>query len=245
MNAMILAAGKGTRLKPLTDEKPKALIPVGGTPMLEHVILRIKEAGFTHIVINIHHFGEQIIDFLKANNNFGVVIDISDERGYLLDTGGGIKQASRFLTGNEPFLVHNVDIFSDVDLKAMYRSHINSKAPATLLVDNRSGSRKLLFGKDEQLHGWRNRETGEIKSFVPNFDPSKYMEYTFGGVHVISPEIIQLMDEWTGKFSVIDFYLSICLKKSIRLYTENELCMIDIGKMKGLEEATQLIKHRK
>jgi len=242
---MILAAGKGTRLKPLTDEKPKALIPVGGTPMLEHVILRIKEAGFTHIVINIHHFGEQIIDFLKANNNFGVVIDISDERGYLLDTGGGIKQASRFLTGNEPFLVHNVDIFSDVDLKAMYRSHINSKAPATLLVDNRSGSRKLLFGKDEQLHGWRNRETGEIKSFVPNFDPSKYMEYTFGGVHVISPEIIQLMDEWTGKFSVIDFYLSICLKKSIRLYTENELCMIDIGKMKGLEEATQLIKHRK
>jgi Nucleoside-diphosphate-sugar pyrophosphorylase involved in lipopolysaccharide biosynthesis/translation initiation factor 2B, gamma/epsilon subunits (eIF-2Bgamma/eIF-2Bepsilon) len=242
---MILAAGKGTRLKPLTDEKPKALIPVGGTPMLEHVILRIKEAGFTHIVINIHHFGEQIIDFLKANNNFGVVIDISDERGYLLDTGGGIKQASRFLTGNEPFLVHNVDIFSDVDLKAMYQSHINSKAPATLLVDNRSGSRKLLFGKDEQLHGWRNRETGEIKSFVPNFDPSKYMEYTFGGVHVISPEIIQLMDEWTGKFSVIDFYLSICLKKSIRLYTENELCMIDIGKMKGLEEATQLIKHRK
>ena len=242
---MILAAGKGTRLKPLTDEKPKALIPVGGTPMLEHVILRIKEAGFTHIVINIHHFGEQIIDFLKANNNFGVVIDISDERGYLLDTGGGIKQASRFLTGNEPFLVHNVDIFSDVDLKAMYRSHINSKAPATLLVDSRSGSRKLLFGKDEQLCGWRNRETGEIKSFVPNFDPSKYMEYTFGGVHVISPEIIQLMDEWTGKFSVIDFYLSICLKKSIRLYTENELCMIDIGKMKGLEEATQLIKHRK
>ena len=117
MKAMIFAAGLGTRLKPLTDHMPKALVPVAGRPMLEHVILKLKEAGFTELVINIHHFGEQIIDFLKANQNFGLTIHISDERDMLLDTGGGIKKAATFFTGTESFLVHNVDILSNADLK--------------------------------------------------------------------------------------------------------------------------------
>ena len=237
MKAMILAAGLGARLKPLTDKMPKALIPVAGIPMLEHIILKIKAAGFKHIVVNIHHFGEQIIDFLAAKNNFGITVDISDERNYLLDTGGGIKQASRFLEGKDPFLIHNVDIFSDIDLKAMYRSHVNSNAKVTLLVNNRKSARQLLFDKKEQLCGWRNRETGEVKSFFPNFDPSKYMEYTFGGIHVISPDIFRLMDDWTGKFSIIHFYLSICSSNFIRLYTQNDIRVIDAGKLKGLEEA--------
>ena len=133
---MIFAAGLGSRLKPLTDNLPKALVPVAGKPMLEHVILKLKAAGFNEIVINIHHLGQQIIDFLEANNNFGVQIHISDERDYLLDTGGGIKKATRFLMGDEPFLVHNVDILSNVDLKQLYQHHAEGKALATLLVSS-------------------------------------------------------------------------------------------------------------
>ena len=121
---MIFAAGLGSRLKPLTDETPKALLPVGGKPMLEHIILKLKAAGFTHLVINIHHLGEQIIEFLTSKSHFGLHIDISDERNYLMDTGGGIKQAQSFLKGDEPFLVHNVDIFSNIDLEALYRHHL-------------------------------------------------------------------------------------------------------------------------
>lgn len=233
---MILAAGTGTRLKPLTDAMPKALVPVGGIPMLEHIILKIKAAGFTYLVINIHHFGEQIVDFLASKSNFGLTVDLSDERDYLLETGGGIKKASRFLEGNEPFLVHNVDIFSNVDLTAMYRSHIHSNALATLLVNSRPGGRQLLFNKEERLCGWRNRETGEVKSHYPNFDPSNYYEYAFGGVHVFSPEIFRVMEEWTGKFSIINFYLSICPFQTIRYYTEENIRLIDAGKTAGLEE---------
>jgi len=237
MKAMILAAGEGTRLKPVTDSIPKALVTVGGVSMLEHVILKIKAAGFTHITINIHHFGEQIIDFLTSKNNFGLTIDISDERNYLMNTGGGIKQASRFLEGNEPFLVHNVDIFSNVDLLTLYRSHLNSNALATLLVNKRNSSRQLLFNKAEHLCGWRNNETGEVKSFFPDFVPSDYSEYAFGGIHVISTEIFRFMEEWTGKFSIIDFYLSVCYQKPIRFYTKDDIRLIDAGKAEGLEEA--------
>ena len=236
---MILAAGTGTRLKPLTDKMPKALIPVRGVPMLEHIVMKIKATGFTSLIINIHHFGAQIIDFLASKDNFGLDIQISDERHYLLDTGGGIKQANFLLNGDEPFLVHNVDIFSDVDLQTMYSAHVSSKSLATLLVSRRRTSRQLLFNKKDRLCGWRNRETGEEKSSTPDFDPSNHKEYAFGGVHVISPEIFRRMEEWTGKFSIIDFYLSVCPKYPIRLYTENGIQLIDAGKPKGLEEAEQ------
>jgi len=237
MKAMILAAGTGSRLKPLTDTMPKALIPVRGVPMLERAIIKIKAAGFTHLVINIHHKGEQIIDFLASKDNFGMDISISDERNYLLETGGAIKQAKKMLDGGEPFLVHNVDIFSDVDLAAMYRLHAGSKSLATLLVSRRQTSRQLLFNKEDRLCGWRNRETGEVKSFFPTFDPSLYFEYAFGGVHVLSPAIFDRMEDWTGRFSIIDFYLSVCHRESIRFYTENNLQLIDAGKPEGLEDA--------
>ena len=237
---MILAAGTGTRLKPQTDTTPKALIPVRGIPMLEHVVMKIKAAGFTNLVVNIHHFGEQIIDFLASKDNFGMDLHISDERNYLLDTGGGIKQANFFLNGYEPFLVHNVDIFSDVDLKTMYNTHVNSKSLATLLVSHRRTPRQLLFNKENRLCGWRNHETGEVKSSIPNFDPSIHIEYAFGGVHVISPEIFRYMEDWTGRFSIINFYLSICHRDPVRFYTENDIQIIDAGKPKGLEEAEQI-----
>jgi len=234
---MIFAAGIGTRLKPLTDDRPKALIPLNGKPILEHVILKLKTAGFHHVVINIHHFGQQIIDFLAANDNFGLKIQISDEHDYLLDTGGGIKKAASFLQGDEPFLVHNVDIISNIDLRAFYDYHLEHHPLATLLVSKRETSRHLLFNEDLKLCGWRNRETGEVKSYYPDFDPRQYTEYAFGGVHVLSPGIFKWMEEWTGKFPIINFYLSICAKTNIMAYPVNDLTLFDVGKPDSLDEA--------
>ena len=161
MKAMIFAAGLGTRLKPLTDHMPKALVPVAGKPMLEHVIEKLKATGFDEIVINVHHFAQQIIDFLKANNNFGIKIWISDETEELLDTGGGIKKTAHFF--DEPFLVHNADILSNVDLKALYDYHLTSGNDATLLVSSRKTVRYLLFDDANRLCGWINKETLQTK----------------------------------------------------------------------------------
>ena len=239
---MIFAAGLGTRLRPLTDDTPKALIPINGKPMLEHIILKLKNAGFNQVVINIHHLGQQIVDFLAANNNFGIQINISDERDYLLDTGGGIKKASCFLQGNEPFLVHNVDIMSDIDLKALYLHHQETSPLATLLVSKRKTSRYLLFNNENKLCGWRNHETGEVKSYYPDFDPAQYTEYAFSGIHVLSPQIFDWMEEWTGKFPIINFYLSICAKSNIQAYPAEGLHLIDVGKPEALAQAEGWVK---
>lgn len=244
MKAMIFAAGLGTRLKPLTDHMPKALVPVGGKPMLEHVILKLKAAGFDQIVINIHHFGQQIVDFLRANNDFGVRIHISDESDYLLDTGGGIKKATPFLLGDEPFLIHNVDILSNVDLKKLYDAHTRTNPIATLLVSRRQTSRYLLFNKENKLCGWRNHATGEVKSYYPYFDPEQYDEYAFSGIHVLSPKILELMEEWTGKFSIINFYLSICAKTDIHAYPAENLRLLDIGKPEALAQAEEWVREK-
>ncbi|MDR1331693.1 MAG: nucleotidyltransferase family protein [Tannerella sp.] len=243
MKAMILAAGLGSRLRPMTGSVPKALVPVGGRPMLEHTILRLKAAGVSHIVVNVHHLGQQIVDFLAANNDFGLKIDISDESNYLFDTGGGIKQAAPFLDGTEPFLVHNVDIFSDIDLRALYAAHDASDTLATLAVSHRASRRQLLFDRDNRLCGWRNRETGEVKSLFPGFDPSKHLEYAFSGIHVISPAIFRLMEDWTGKFSIIDFYLSVSTRALIRACpVGDDVKIIDAGSLEALQEAEECIK---
>lgn len=241
MKAMIFAAGLGSRLKPLTDITPKALLPIAGKPMLEHVILKLKAAGFDELVINIHHLGSQILDFLASRNNFGLQIYISDEQDYLLDTGGGIKKAACYLQGNEPFLVHNVDILSNVDVRKLYDTHVATKALATLLVSKRNTSRYLLFNQEDKLCGWRNHETGEVKSYYPYFDPEQYNEYAFGGIHVLSPEIFDWMEEWTGKFSIINFYLSICAKTPIQAYPAENLRLLDIGKPDTLQKAQEWI----
>lgn len=239
---MIFAAGTGSRLKPYTDHIPKALIPIDGKPMLEHIILKLKAAGFTEIIINVHHLGEQIIEFLTGKDNFGITIHISDERDYLLDTGGGIKHAAQFLQGDEPFLVHNVDIISNVDLKALYQHHLDTNPLATLLVSKRDTSRYLLFNKENKLSGWRNKETGEVKSYYPDFDPSIHNEFAFNGIHVISPQIFEWMDEWTGKFSIINFYLAVCAKTPIQAFEQADLRILDIGKPDALELAQDFIK---
>lgn len=198
---MIFAAGLGTRLRPLTDHTPKALVSVAGKPMLERVILRLKEAGFNDITVNIHHFGEQIIGFLRANNNFGVTIHISDERDMLLDTGGGIKKARPFLDGDEPFLVHNADILSDINLAEFYRHHRESDAEATLLVSRRQTSRYLLLDDANRLHGWINKSTGETKPEGFSFREDRYKEMAFGGIHVISPSLSAIWKGENGKKS--------------------------------------------
>ena len=242
MKAMIFAAGLGSRLKPLTDTTPKALLPIAGKPMLEHVILKLKAAGFDEITVNIHHLGNQIADFLAARDYFGLDIHISDEQDYLLDTGGGIKKAAGFLNGDEPFLVHNVDILSNVALRKLYDTHVQTKALATLLVSKRDTSRYLLFNQEDKLCGWRNHETGEVKSYYPYFDPEQHNEYAFGGIHVISPEIFHWMEEWTGKFSIINFYLSICAKTTIQAYPAENLRLLDIGKPDTLQKAQEWLQ---
>ena len=243
MKAMIFAAGLGTRLKPLTDHMPKALVPVAGKPMLEHVICKLKDYGFTEIVVNIHHFGEQIIDFLNANQNFGITIHISDERDMLLDTGGGIKKASTFFKGNEPFLIHNVDILSDTNLKDLYEYHLQSGNDATLLASRRNTVRYLLFDADDRLSGWINKDTLQTKPAGFQYDPSLYREYAFSGIHVASPSLFHYMENptWQGKFPIMDFYLNTCQQAHLGGYLKEELKLIDIGKPETLEKANEFL----
>ena len=241
MKAMIFAAGLGTRLKPLTDHMPKALVPVAGKPMLEHVIEKLKATGFDEIVINVHHFAQQIIDFLKANNNFGIKIWISDETEELLDTGGGIKKAAHFF--DEPFLVHNADILSNVDLKALYDYHLTSSNDATLLVSSRKTVRYLLFDDANRLCGWINKETLQTKPEGFVYQPEKQKEYAFGGIHIISPSLFNFMENnWEGKFPIMDFYLQTCKKARLGAYPKEDLQLIDIGKLDTLAKAEEFIR---
>ena len=242
MKAMIFAAGLGTRLKPLTDHLPKALVPVAGKPMLEHVILKLKAAGFTEIVINILLFGEQIIGFLQANQHFGLTIHISDEREQLLDTGGGIQKASTFFQGNEPFLVHNVDILSDTDLKTLYDYHVQSGNDATLLASQRKTSRYLLFDDTDRLCGWINKDTRQTKPEGFVYDPERYRAYAFSGIHVISPTLFPYFQGWSGKFSIMDFYLQNCQEARIGGCLTDTLQLIDIGKPETLIQAEEFLK---
>ena len=241
MKAMIFAAGLGTRLKPLTDHMPKALVPVAGKPMLEHVIDKLKAAGFDEIVINVHHFAQQIIDFVKAKDNFGIQIWISDETEELLDTGGGIKKASHFF--DEPFLIHNADILSNVDLKSLYEYHLVSGNDATLLVSPRKTIRYLLFDEKNRLCGWVNKDTLQTKPEGFVYQPEVQKEYAFGGIHVISPTLFNYMgDEWTGKFSIMDFYLQTCKEVHLGGYAKENLQLIDIGKPDTLAKAEDFIR---
>jgi len=213
--------------------------------MLEHVILKLKASGFTEIVINIHHFGEQIIDFLKTNNDFGLTIHISDERDRLLDTGGGIRKARLFFENSgEPFLVHNVDILSDMNLKELYDFHMQSGSVATLLASRRTTSRYLLFNTERKLRGWINKDTGQVKPEGFHYDESLYREYAFSGIHVFSPAVFRLMEapRWEGKFSIMDFYLATCGQTDYSGYLAEKLELIDIGKPETLARAEEFVK---
>ena len=232
---MIFAAGLGTRLKPITDTLPKALVPIDGITLLEHVILKLKNSGFDEIILNVHHFPDQIINFLHQKKSFGIRIAISDERAMLLDTGGGIKKASRFFDDNEPFLVHNVDILSNIDLMALYSNHIINNALATLVVSERTTHRYLLFDSAKKLQGWQNIKTSETKP-VQLKDTSCFEKLAFSGIQVLSPAVFDKMKTFPDKFSIIDFYLS-NLHEPIYGYCPDNYKMMDVGKLDTLQEA--------
>lgn len=234
MKAMIFAAGLGTRLKPLTDTLPKALVPVAGKPLLWHVIRRLKAAGYDDIVINVHHFADKIIDYIREQDDFGIRIRISDERGLLRETGGGVAYARPFLEDADHFLVHNVDILSDLDLPWL-ESSIRPDALATLVVSSRETSRYLLFDNDMRLVGWTNVKTGEVRSPYPGLDPESCSKFAFSGIHLMSSKVFPLMEEFGERFPVMDFYLKMAGTHPIYGAVPATLNLVDVGKLDTLD----------
>lgn len=233
---MIFAAGLGTRLKPFTENHPKALAEVNGKSLLERNISYLKSYGFRDLVINVHHFPEQIIDFLKHKNNFDLNISISDESDALLETGGGLKKAAQYLRGDEPFLVMNADILTNLNLDKIVRYHKSHNALATLAVTRRDTSRYFLFNKSDKLCGWKNTKTGEER--IMDFDKDLTMK-AFSGIHILEPNIFQKMTQ-EGKFSIVDVYLQICNQETIIGYDHSDDIFIDVGKPEAVEKAGKL-----
>lgn len=241
MKALIFAAGLGTRLRPITDTMPKALVPVGGVPMLERVIRRIAAAGVSEFVVNAYHFKEKIVEFVR-DHDMGVHVTVSIEDGSEpLETGGGIRHAAPLLescccSSDRRFLVHNADILSNLDV-AWFLSQDRPEALATLLVNDVEADRYLLFDGDMRLVGWTNVRTGEVKSPYPGLDPAACRRYSFCGVHIISEDIFPLMASWPDRFGIIDFYLSVAAGHAIYGVQAHNLRLIDIGSPEKLAEA--------
>ena len=226
---MIFAAGLGTRLKPLTDTMPKALVTVGGMPLIWHVIMKLKAAGYERIVVNVHHFAQQIVDYLAANGNFGLDIRISDETGGLLETGGGIRKALSLFDPMSPILIHNVDILSNLNLAALPADE------TVLVVSERKTKRYLQFDDTMRLVGWKNIETGEVKG-------REARSLAFSGIHVLGPSMFPLLEDWPQRFSIMDFYLAVCNQQLIRGYEACNLRLLDVGKLDTLEQAELFLK---
>lgn len=243
MEALIFAAGLGTRLKEQTQNKPKALVLLAGKPLLQHVIERLKSFGIVHIVINVHHFADQVIEFIENNHSFGIQIDISDERELLLDTGGGLKKAGHFFTGNEPILIYNVDVVSNLDLNNLLGFHRLDNALATLVVRQRETSRYLMFDENMLLSDWKNFSSGEIiVSREASFANSK--PFAFSGIHIVQPEILDLITE-EGKFPIMDLYLRLAKSQKIKGYLDQSDLWMDLGKPAQLMEAEKLFFSRR
>jgi len=237
MKAMIFAAGLGTRLYPITLNKPKALVEVAGKTLLQMAIEKVSNAGYHELVVNVHHFGDQIIDFLKMNKDFGLSIKISDERGQLLDTGGGLVKAAPWLEGVEPFLVYNVDVLSDIDLQQFRKYHEELGGLATLAVRDRETARYLAFDESMQLSGWKNIKTGnEIIS--RNMQNNSLL--AFSGIQLIEPAIFKLISE-TGNFPLMSLYLRLAAEHRIMGFLDNSNLWMDLGKPDQIKEAERFI----
>ena len=249
---MIFAAGMGTRLKPLTDVIPKALVPVGDKPLLQIVLERLLDAGIRNVVVNVHHKSAQICNFLNLlQSHYDVNISISDESEQLLETGGGIRKAQGLFDASAPVLIHNVDILSNVDLGAFYDSI--GDADALLLVSERKTKRYLLFDEEMNLVGWTNIETGEVKSPYPEIAAlsgnsplstlhSPLRMFAFSGIHAFSPRLFADMESWPDKFPIIDFYLNRCAERKIKGYLKTDLQLLDVGKLDTLDNAFEFLK---
>jgi NDP-sugar pyrophosphorylase family protein len=240
VKALLFAAGLGTRLKEHTQDKPKALVKLAGTPLLQHAIEHLKRSGITSIAVNVFHFAEQVISFIEENNCFGIDIHISDERGMLLDTGGGLKKAGPFLKGNEPILIYNVDVISNLDLNILLKYHLKEKALATLVVRSRETSRYLMFDQNMQLSGWKNFSNGETRISRPeSFADAQPL--AFSGIHLIQPELLEMITE-EGKFPIIDLYLRLAKNQSIKAFVDNSSLWMDLGKPEELLAAEKLFR---
>lgn len=240
MKAMILAAGLGTRLRPLTDSRPKALVEVGGRTLLEITLARLREFGVRDVIINVHHFSHLVTDYLKANGNFGMRIEVSREDDLLLDTGGGLKKAAWFFlensdSGNEPFILHNVDVITNIDLSRMVELHRQRKPLATLAVQKRESSRQLLFDNDMALCGRRiQSRPDELVSPSAAVHP-----LAFSGIHLLSPRLLRMITE-EGVFSIVDVYLRLAAAgKSILGFTADEYSWRDVGRLEDLKQANE------
>ncbi len=230
MNAMIFAAGKGTRLRPLTDTLPKALVPVNGKPLLQYVLDKLRRSGFDNIVVNAHHHADQIIDYLKDT---GVKTSFEPE---LLDTGGGLRAALPLFGNGEAVLVHNVDILSNADLRRLYAA-LTPQEDACLLVSERETKRYLLFDNDMKMAGWTNKETGEVRSPYGNINPEDYRLYAFSGIQAVSQRISRAMKAMPERFSITDFYIRNCGNLIIKGVVQEGFRMIDAGKPDSLRKA--------
>lgn len=236
IKAMILAAGFGTRLKPITDNIPKALVEVRGKTLLEITIERLKSVGIEHIVINTHYLAKQIEDFIKSKNKFDIQIDLIFENE-ILDTGGGIKNAKSFLEDSEMFLVHNVDIVSDINLNKMIDFHKENQCLVSLSVSNRSSGRYFLFNQFKELSGWGNLKTTEEIITKKNVGLAKR---AFNGIHIISPKIFDLINS-QGKFSIIPTYLELSKTQIIKGFEDVNTFWNDVGKISDLEKVRKNI----
>lgn len=259
---MILAAGLGTRLKPLTDTMPKALVRVGGKPLISHTVDRLMGYGYDRFVVNVHHFAQDIEDYVRMQD-YGRLVRFSDERAQLLETGGGLKKAAPLFEDDTPILIHNVDILDNVDYDWFSRQHQESEG-AVLLVSRRQTKRYLLFDNAMRLMGWKNIETGEVRSpyqwlrcaeftiddqwnvrAVANSPlsilHSPLYAFAFSGIHSFSPRLFPLMDRFPDRFSIIDFYLSVCHRANIVGVVKDNLQVLDVGKVDSLDAAEQFI----
>lgn len=234
---MILAAGIGSRLKDLTEHTPKALIKIKEKTLLEVLIEKLKSQHINDIIINIYHHAQQIIDFVQSKNNFDININFSQESA-LLDTGGGLKKASWFFNDGQPFLLHNVDVISDLDLNEFAQFHKSNDSRVSIAVRSRKTSRYFLFNEENQLCGWKNESTSEQK--IVKTSSSELIPFSFMGVHIISPEVFQSFPI-EEKFSIIDLYLNIAAKYKILGYRADKYSWIDCGKPENLREAEKYI----
>lgn len=236
--AMILAAGLGTRLKPFTDKHPKALAPVNGKSLLQRNIEYLQQYDIKQVVVNTHHFAAQIQDALTENSGWGSQVMISYEEE-VLETGGGLKFAAPYFENTEYIVLMNADVLTNLPLDKMIKQHVEQRPLATLAVSNRSSSRYLLFNDNNQLCGWQNINTGEIKMVRP---ADHYIQQAFSGIHIISNHLLNMLQSFRGKFSIIDVYLQKAVSEKIQAFQHNDYFFVDVGRPESISIAESIFK---
>lgn len=242
MKAMIFAAGLGSRLKDYTANRPKALVEINGRPLIDHVIVKLIKQGCEEFIVNIHHYGDQIIDFLKTNKFYNKRIEISDEREELLDTGGGLLNARWFFDDKKDFLVHNVDIITDINIAELFDYHNKYGALVTLAVRKRTTSRYFLFDEKMNLNGWVNKKTNE--EIIVGENKQLLSEYAFSGVQIVNPKIFDLISE-RGKFGLTPLYIRLCENNIINGFVHNNGFWADAGKPDDLVGIAKAMNNKK